>query len=475
MKINFVYDFLGPSQPIDNGFIPDYYKYFWKSSFNLRDDVSNRELKKITDINYLGAGILTNLNYTVKSINDVKECDLNEEINLIPISTSGNYYHSLGMDLENNENYLKKSVFSFLSEKMKSKLNTLKNLFIFYEHQGEPYFDTEIIHKIFKEVTQNQIKISKVLIVNGCNSNDYLLKQYQEHYSNYKNIKLIDFTWAIPFKALEIRSKLGLRKFHSSNRTTICNINHIFLKKDKKALFLNRRLRYHRLALLAFMKSDSILDKTMYSFDMSLNLYNDINSIIDSKIIKEKTVGLPFEFNNNQEWKKMKDGILLLNKEKKQTLDYENLEEVHGYGMETKELYERTYFSIVTETEFSRHQQSITEKIIKPIMHNHPFVVFGSPNCLKTLKKYGFKTFSEFWDESYDSELDDYTRFVKFYNLLESLLNLSDEKWNSILLKMKDILEHNQQLLISMDDLYFQDIFLKNLKEIIHNNKRTLF
>jgi len=474
MKINFVYDVLGPTQPIDNGFIPKYYNYFWDSSMNLFDDKSNTSLQRETTIKYFGAGILTNLDYSVKCISDIDGTE--KEINLIPISTSGDYYSSLGIDLNNNRKYLKgKSVFNFLSETMKSKLNSIKNLYIFYEHQGEPYFDTELIDYIYKEVTNNAIRISKVLIVNGCNSNNFLLKQYQEHYSNFKNIRLIDFTWAIPFKALEIRSKLGLRKFHSVNNTTICNINHLTLNKEKKALFLNRRLRYHRLCLLSYMEVDNLLDNTLHSFDMSLNLYPNIVDIIDSKINGKDTVGLPFDFKDIHEFKKLKDGITSLNRKNKMILDYDNLHEVHGYGMETKELYEKTFFSIVTETEYSQHQQSITEKIIKPIMHCHPFIVFGSPNSLKTLKKYGFKTFDKWWDESYDNEIDDYDRFYKFYNILNLLLNKSHDEWILLINEMKEILEYNQKLLISMDENYFIKEFSKNLEDIIYNNKKTLF
>ena len=41
------------------------------------------------------------------------------------------------------------------------------------------------------------------------------------------------------------------------------------------------------------------------------------------------------------------------------------------------------------------------------LSHCHPFVMVSKKGTLKYLRDIGFKTFGDFWDESYDDEEDD--------------------------------------------------------------------
>lgn len=43
----------------------------------------------------------------------------------------------------------------------------------------------------------------------------------------------------------------------------------------------------------------------------------------------------------------------------------------------------------------------------------HPFIVYGSPFTLKSLRELGFKTFSPFIDESYDETISPFRRMQK--------------------------------------------------------------
>jgi hypothetical protein len=45
-----------------------------------------------------------------------------------------------------------------------------------------------------------------------------------------------------------------------------------------------------------------------------------------------------------------------------------------------------------------------SEKILKPCAFGHPFVVWGPPGYLKWLQQWGFETFNNCIDESYDLE-----------------------------------------------------------------------
>ena len=71
-------------------------------------------------------------------------------------------------------------------------------------------------------------------------------------------------------------------------------------------------------------------------------------------------------------------------------------------------LYQQTHFEVVGETfgEMGSDAFFPTEKIVKPIVMCHPFLVAGSYRFLHHLRQYGFRTFDEFIDESYDEEID---------------------------------------------------------------------
>lgn len=70
--------------------------------------------------------------------------------------------------------------------------------------------------------------------------------------------------------------------------------------------------------------------------------------------------------------------------------------------------YNDTCFSVVLEsvTSWNNCVPFLTEKIFKPIRHQHPFMVVGAPGLLKYTKSQGFETFDNLFDESYDREHD---------------------------------------------------------------------
>tara|TARA_Y100001949_G_scaffold165653_1_gene161590 strand:+ start:2342 stop:3517 length:1176 start_codon:yes stop_codon:yes gene_type:complete len=66
-------------------------------------------------------------------------------------------------------------------------------------------------------------------------------------------------------------------------------------------------------------------------------------------------------------------------------------------------VYNNSWINIVTEA-FPHVEQDmfITEKTFKPMLQLQPFMVLGNRGTLKRLKQYGYRTFDQIWDESYD-------------------------------------------------------------------------
>jgi hypothetical protein len=88
--------------------------------------------------------------------------------------------------------------------------------------------------------------------------------------------------------------------------------------------------------------------------------------------------------------------------------------------------YDDSWFSVVTETEMRPRPTRITEKILKPLVNFQPLIVFGNPGSLKMVREYGFETFDNVIDESYDEELDPRRRFDHAYAELTRLCTMDE-------------------------------------------------
>jgi hypothetical protein len=72
-----------------------------------------------------------------------------------------------------------------------------------------------------------------------------------------------------------------------------------------------------------------------------------------------------------------------------------------------------------------------------------PFVIVGTCGSLQYLRSYGFKTFGDIWDESYDDEPDDTRRIERIATLLSELDAKSVEEKNAMFRQAQEIVEHN--------------------------------
>lgn len=113
-----------------------------------------------------------------------------------------------------------------------------------------------------------------------------------------------------------------------------------------------------------------------------------------------------------------------------------------------------TFVNIVTETLTTPNVVFITEKTYKPIYVCQPFIIVGNAHTLKKMKELGYKTFSNWWDESYDNELELEIRMNKIIKVLEEISNWDLDKCNNIRKEMREILIHNYNNMLNNDELY---------------------
>ena len=97
---------------------------------------------------------------------------------------------------------------------------------------------------------------------------------------------------------------------------------------------------------------------------------------------------------------------------------------------------------LVTETVATGRRHHITEKTFKPIALGMPFVIVGTQGSLEYLRSYGFRTFEDIWDESYD-QADDSVRIERIASLLRSLNELSTEAKQDLFDQAQAVIEHN--------------------------------
>jgi hypothetical protein len=111
------------------------------------------------------------------------------------------------------------------------------------------------------------------------------------------------------------------------------------------------------------------------------------------------------------------------------------------------DFYARCFCSVVTESRFTQDTATFSEKTINSIRTMRPFILVAPPRTLEYLKKLGFKTFDEFWDESYDQEVDHKRRLEKILNLIDYVNNYNLEELKVLYEKMFPILNHNLKVL----------------------------
>jgi len=216
-------------------------------------------------------------------------------------------------------------------------------------------------------------------------------------------------------------------------------------KEVPEKLFLtwNRRFRTHRILLALLLEKFNLVDRSLISFakhdgerltdtfmkkihhmDKPLSLYGNSEIIFEPEEAERFNNRLPLVIDGETDINKM----------------------CEDFGF-TSEYYKRTLVSLVTETNFTLNECTLTEKSFKPLLHKHPFIILGVPGAVRGMRDLGFQTFGEFWDESYDDTQDPGQRMLKIANILKDIASWDDNKIRDFRTRVKPILDHNYNLL----------------------------
>lgn len=182
-------------------------------------------------------------------------------------------------------------------------------------------------------------------------------------------------------------------------------------KFTKHFLYMNRFEKYHRKLLFNKMNSAGLLDKCEWSYAAD---------------------------NPNHTNHKTIEGIVI---------DEEN----SFRESDILPQFQTTFCNIVTESQYSNTEDTLcapfpTEKTEKCFVAGQPFIVYSTPFFLKQLREWGFETFGDYWDESYDNEHDDDKRLEKLFEQIKYISSLSLEEVEDMYYNMIPILQHNQEI-----------------------------
>lgn len=212
---------------------------------------------------------------------------------------------------------------------------------------------------------------------------------------------------------------------------------------SKKYICFNRRWKEHRFAVLSLLQNKNLIkdgyvsfsDKPVVSSDLYFNHVDAFDKMCDDtlKLFKgiESDLKLGFNFKN----------LLPLVIDSKVFQTYFAHDSSHRPLMK---FYKDTYFSLVNETHFTNENpRFLTEKLFRPIMHKHPYILASNPFSLQLLRDQGYQTFNGIINENYDTIIDDSKRLIAIVDEVERLCNLDATELENFKKLCLPIVEHN--------------------------------
>lgn len=123
---------------------------------------------------------------------------------------------------------------------------------------------------------------------------------------------------------------------------------------------------------------------------------------------------------------------------------------------------------VVLETLFDDSRIQLTEKILRPIACGCPFILASTAGSLKVLRKYGFETFGEYINESYDDIVDPVLRLQAIVDEMHRIAKLDAESKKTLFANLRYIAARNKVLFFSQSWIQaIKQEFVDNLNQAL--------
>jgi hypothetical protein len=200
---------------------------------------------------------------------------------------------------------------------------------------------------------------------------------------------------------------------------------------------LNRNVRYHRVALLGMLQDRKLLDDNIVSCHVSFD-----GKDLTQEFIKFANEDLKRGLYSRQAHTELLKRIPIV-------ADAHQVKGLTTLTEFTEKLHLKAFFSVVTETHFFSEPIFLTEKTYRPMIHGRPFLIATTAGHLKEVRRSGFETFPEIFNEEYDTIEDSYKRIEAIANETARIAAQPIRLKQQMLEKVKDKLLHNQNRFFS--------------------------
>lgn len=262
------------------------------------------------------------------------------------------------------------------------------------------------------------------------------------------------------------------QQLQTSSEANDTNIDLGSIKKHY--ICLNGQKRIHRIIFLSGLRNLDLLDKGLLSWHFATKSEDThikafipaTNNFVNEHNIDFLVTDPPIC--HNEFWS-LNDGIKILYQLHNNYFSSTFKDPIiDGNPNETPNRFiipsiKSAFLYIAVETIFVYPYPIITEKTFRAFLHKRPFIVVGVPGSIAQLKKLGFKTFNDFWDESYDDIQDPNKRMEKLLEIVQSICSMNIMQLQEMCAKMQYILDYN---LMYYQKNYIKKDLVKQLKTI---------
>lgn len=295
-------------------------------------------------------------------------------------------------------------IFEPVPDFVTADIRTGKSILVLDLCNEGPAFDKEIFDHLHESLVRRKIPRHCVIFVN---QNRLLGVDYSKIYGS-GGITFVFFDY---FVKLLLMRLAGSSIFDSRYKTEVEEYEPGIDSDPKLLLSMNATPRWHRILIFRWLTIHGLVDDSLVSFH-GANLLNPKSSEIDLSTIPPQ---IPRAFapyiSNLEAW--MPEKPIRFDAEERKGNDLADSLETWAYR--------KTYFSLVTESDFFERTERLTEKAIKAAGLGHPFIIVGAPRSLSALSELGFELFSDVIDPSYDRDHDPVSRLNDIFGLILKL------------------------------------------------------
>ena len=305
--------------------------------------------------------------------------------------------------------------------------NDLSRVFYseFYSNIDADYLRAYELDSIYNYAVRNNLK---VIVHTG----DYNADKYYPYYNSHLNLICDDLFLSVCTEILDLdedihtdftKKFINLNWRHTNHRQLVSS----FLAEEDGYLSWYHDSEFDEMinkAPFNLSEWEAKHPKLYQKLKIGCDLVNNNTPYVIDITADEPTVGSPWPNTNELE---VGESPALFNKQRNSLEQY----------------YRDVFVDIVTESRYGQPTGNFSEKVLQTIQYQKPFILVAPPYTLEYLKSYGFKTFNDFWDESYDTELDHGERLAKIFYIINDILDKPIEELRKMYKEMLPIVKHN--------------------------------